>query len=296
MLKQSEKQRANKQAVGSLALILIVLIVVGSVVATAIIWQTLLAPSHLVTEDQDFKDFTIVSVGHAFEVKITQSSTYSINITADEYVSVSETGKDEYTRELTFDHIKVTKTDDTLTIGLKPGYTYQPTHLTRPLVLRAEIEMPELHELSLSGATHGTVESFTSSHELVLIVSGASYLDLDTSAGDIEIHLSGASHLNGEGSASNLVAEASGASHLDLSALPVQDAYIFLSGASWAIISLDGQLDADLTGASHIRYIGEPTMGAIQTSGDSTVEKRARVLSPTKSDPMYPIRPSRAFP
>ena len=274
MIKQSEKQRANKQAVGSLALILIVLIVVGSVVAVAIIWQILLAPSYLVTEDQDFKDFTIVSVGHAFEVKITQSSTYSINITADEYVSVSETGKDEYTRELTFDYIQVTKTDNTLTVGLKPGYTYQPTHLTRPLVLRAEIEMPQLHELSLSGATHGTVEGFISTHELVLAISGASYLDLDTSAGDIEIHLSGASHLNGEGSASNLVAEVLGASHLDLSALPVQDADVLLSGASWATISLDGQLDADLSGASHLQYIGEPIMGNIQTSGDSTVEQK----------------------
>ena len=274
MIKQSEKQRANKQAVSSLALILIVLIVVGSVVAVAIVWQVLVVPSDLVTEDQDFDNFTIVSVGHAFEVKITQSSTYRINITADEYVSVSETGKDEYTRELTFDYIQVTKTDNTLTIGLKPGYTYQPAHLLRPLVLRAEIEMPELHELSLSGATHGTVESFTSSHELVLVVSGASYLDLDTSAGDIEIYLSGASHLNGEGSAGNLIAEVLGASHLGLSALPVQDADVLLSGASWATIRLDGQLDADLSGASHLQYIGEPTMGSIQTSGDSTVEQK----------------------
>ena len=39
---------------------------------------------NLVTKEKDFSDFTIVEVGSGFEVEITQSSSYSINITADD--------------------------------------------------------------------------------------------------------------------------------------------------------------------------------------------------------------------
>jgi hypothetical protein len=253
---------------------LIVFIIIGSLVLAVILWQLFIAPGELISKEMGFDDFTIVAVGNAFEVEIRQSSAYNINIIADEYVRVTEFGKDEYTIELTFDYIRVVKEDGTLAIGLEPGYTYQSAHQFRPLTLQAEITMPVLTGLNFSGATHGTAEGFVSTHKLVLALSGASRLDIDIVAGDIAIYLSGASHLNGEGSGANLTADISGASRLDGSEIPVHDAYLLLSGASWATVDLDGQLDADLSGASHIRYIGDPTLGAIQTSGGSTVEQQ----------------------
>jgi len=247
--------KVSTHGISTLAIVLIVIVVVASVVAAVIVWWWLAGSVNLVTEEMEFSDFSIVEVGYAFEVEITQSSSYGVDITADEHVEVSRTGEDEYERKLTFDYIQVSKAGDTLTIGLKSGYTYRSSHLLRPLTLRAEITMPDLYELTLSGATRGTFEGFNSLHELILTLSGAS-------------------SLSARGTANDVLIIASGASHLELSDYPVHNANVTLSGASRATVNLDGRLDADLSGASRLLYIGEPTMGDIQTSGGSTVSEK----------------------
>ena len=229
----------------------------------------------VVTEQKDFRDFTTVKVGSAFRVEVTQSSSYSISITADSNV---------------MDDIEVFKTGEALTIRVKPGIVIQAT------TLRAEVTMPDLHGLGLSGATRGTVDGFSSTHILVIEVSGASSLDLiDMSAGEVEAEVSGASDLEGaivgsgdaqfvvsgassiklDGEANNLgVDECSGGSSMDLSNFPVTNARVDLSGASRGTVNLDGRLDANISGASRLEYIGDPTMGDINISGSSSIGKK----------------------
>ena len=227
----------------------------------------------LVTEEMDFRDFTQVEVGHAFEVEITRSDSYHVSITADDNV---------------FEYVQVSKKGRTLKIGLKPALHYVST------TLRAEITMPDLYELYLSGATRGAVQGFSSSHEFILDLSGASRLDVnEMSAGDIRFDISGASKVSGDitagdagfdvsgastvqlqGSADDTIIEASGASRVELDNFPVNNADIKLSGASRGTVNLDGRLNADLSGASKLSYIGEPTMGDIETSGGSTLSKK----------------------
>ena len=228
---------------------------------------------NLVTEEMDFSGFTRVEAGYAFEVEITQSDSYSFSITADDNL---------------FEYIQVSKEGETLKIGRKPALSYIST------TLRAKITMPDLYELSLSGATRGTVQGFSSSHDFILDLSGASSLDMvEMSAGDVEFDISGASRVTGditagdaefdvsgastvqlEGSASDIVVEANGASHAKLAGFPVNNADVRLSGASTGTVKLSGRLDADLGGASKLEYIGEPTIGNINTSGASTLSKK----------------------
>ncbi len=136
--------------------------------------------------------------------------------------------------------------------------------------------MPELYELELSGGTHGTIEGFSSSHEFVAELSGGSSLSGDfTTSGDAQFTLSGGSHLiRLDGAANDLRISASSGSSLGLSDFYVHDASVNLSGGSHATINLDGRLDADLSGGSHLLYIGDPTMGDIDTSGGSTVSRK----------------------
>ena len=254
-------RREQRRPMSTLTILLIVLLVVAVVVAavaTVVLlgfWQPIgrvVGSGNLVTEEKDFSDFAIVEVGSGFEVEISQSSSYSINVTADDNV---------------LDHIEVSKTGDTLKIRLKWGYSYQS------VTLRAEIAMPELYELEFSGGTHGTVGGFSSSHEFVLGLSGGSSFSGDfTTSGDAQFTLSGGSRLiELDGAANDLRISASSGSHLELSDFHVHDASVNFSGGSHATINLDGRLDADLSGGSHLRYRGEPTMGDIQTSGGSTV-------------------------
>lgn len=264
----------------------LIIIVVGVAIGLAIIlWSwpefgpvgpsgVIIGSGTLLTRDMDFKDFTIVDVGHAFEVEVIQSSSYSVSITMDDNL---------------FDYLQASKTGERLMIRLKAGYNY------RSVTSRAKITMPDLHELGLSGATRGTVERFSSSHRFVAGLSGASSLKMvDMSAGDTKFEVSGASKVTGDvtvsgdvrfdvsgastaelkGAANDLAAEVSGASSLELSDFPVDNADVELSGASQATVNLDGRLDAELSGASHLLYVGSPTMGDIDTSGGSTIGKK----------------------
>jgi len=255
--------RKKSSAISKLIIILIVIavivVVVGTVFAVILLgfWQPfgrVVGSGDLVTEEKDFSDFTIVEVGSGFEVEITQSSSYSINVTADDNV---------------LDHIEVSKSGVTLRIRLKLGYRYQS------VTLRAEITMPELYELQFSGGAHGTIAGFTSSHEFVLELSGGSHLSGDfTTSGNVQFLLSGGSRLIGlDGAANDLHISASGKSGLGLSDFPVHDATVNLSGGSSATINLDGNLDADLSEGSSLGYIGDPTMGDIKKSIGSTIEK-----------------------
>jgi hypothetical protein len=242
----------NKKALSSLLIVVIVIGIVLVAIGAALVYYFLL-PTNLKTEEMEFSGFTAVEVGYAFNVSITQSSSYSVTITADKRI---------------IDDVEVTHTENTLRICLKPGINIGN------LVKNAEITMPELDRLVLSGASRGTLDGFSSSNQFVLDLSGASFLQMtDVNVGDIEINVSGASTLNGKGSGGDLAAVISGASNVDLGIFSVNDANVNLGGASRAGINLDGRLDAEVSGASTLEYTGEPTLGDINTSGGSTVRR-----------------------
>lgn len=207
---------------------------------------------NLVTRDLAFEDFDRLEVGSAFEVDVVQDEAYSVSVTADDNV---------------IDRVNVTKRGQTLQIGLQPG-SYGSTSLS------AEIHMPSLRGLLLSGASDGTVTGFSSEDDVEFRLSGASNLSGNVEAGDTRMIVSGASSVTLSGAAANLVLEASGASDVDLEEMPVNDAEVKLSGASEAIVNAGGTLDADLSGASTLQYAGSPTLGRVNTSGASELRSR----------------------
>ena len=204
------------------------------------------------TQTYNFTDFTRVEVGYAFQVEVVQSNSYSISITAPEDL---------------FNFIQVSKEGETLKIGVTQPVSIAGTK-------KVEITMPDLHAINLSGATKGTIKGFSSSHDFDLKLSGASSLNGDLAAGDIDFDVSGASTVELDGSAQDIDVNASGASRVKLADLSVRNADVLLSGASSGTVNLSGKLDADLSGALKLSYIGAPTMGTINTSGGSTLNKR----------------------
>ena len=258
------------------AIIIAAIVVAVSVTCTLLVLRGcpggLVGSGNLETEVYAFADFNEVEIISAFEFEIEQSSSYSINITADdnimEYVQVSQDGQ-------------------TLKIGLRTG-----TWLGL-VTLRASVTMPQLSDLDVSGASRGTVSGFSSTEDLAITVSGASRVTGDITAGDVVIDVSGASRVTGditagnvefdiggastiqlEGYANDMVADVSGASSLKLDDFTINNADVNFSGASSGTINLNGRLDADLSGASKLWYTGEPTMGTIDTSGASSISQK----------------------
>jgi len=239
------------------AIIIIAIVAAVAVTCTVLIvrgWPGgLVGSGNLETEEYAFTNFTEVEISSAFEFEIKQSSSYSINVTADDNI---------------MDYVRVSQDGQTLKIGLGT------VTWLGPVTLRASVTMPQLSDLTVSGASHGTVSDFSSTEDLDITVSGISRVTGDITAGNVEFDISGASTIRLEGSANDMVADVSGVSSFNLGDFTVNNADVDFSGASSGTVNLNGRLDADLSGASKLWYIGEPTMGTINTSGASTISKK----------------------
>jgi hypothetical protein len=239
------------------AIIIVAIVAAAAIICTLLIvrgWPGgLIGSGNLETEEYAFSNFTRVEISTAFQFEIQQSSSYNISVTADDNV---------------MEYVQVSQVGQTLKIGLRTVTWFGPK------TLRASVTMPQLRGLTVSGASHGDVYDFSSTEDLDITVSGASRVNGDITAGNVEFDISGASTIQLDGSANDMVASVSGASRLNLDDFIVSNADVNLSGASSGTINLDGRLDADLSGASRLSYIGEPTMGTIDTSGASTLSKK----------------------
>ncbi len=222
---------------------LVVIIVVGVVVFGLILvpflmglWNpfgTIVGSGNVVTQNQPFSDFSVVRVSSGFDFTITQSNTFSVKTTTDENIQ---------------SYLQVSKSGNTLTVGLKPGYGITTT------TLRVQITMPSLSRLEISGGTHGTAEGFISTV-------------------GFEIDASGGSRAQVSGRASDLVATASGGSQIDSSDFAVTNANVNLSGGSQANVNASGTINGDLSGGSRLFYSGNPNISNITVSGGSTILK-----------------------
>ena len=69
-------------------------------------------------------------------------------------------------------------------------------------------------------------------------------------------------------------ATSKGASRLVLGDLELEAADVVLSGASSATIRVKGLLNYDVSAASRLDYLGEPTIGQAKKTGASSVSRR----------------------
>ena len=208
----------------------------------------------VVTIKGDFTGFDRLEVSNAFQVEVEQGDVYHVTVRIDDSLE---------------EYLLLDRQGDTLRIGLEPGHTYNLGGAT----LRATVQMPELVGLGLSGASRATLEGFQSTKPLDVHVSGASQLCGEIEVGAGQFKASGTSQIRLVGSGSDVAVDASGASQVDLSRFEVDDAEIEASGASTVSIHAAGRLDAHASGASRVRYRGEPSLGLIRTSGTSSVQR-----------------------
>jgi len=207
---------------------------------------------NVITKELDLHGFDQVSMSGGFVAHITRADTYRVVVRLDENLE---------------EYLRLEAPGRTLEIGMEPNLSILGT-ATREV----EITMPELAGLELSGATRGIVSGFDSTADLSVEVSGASKLDGDIQAGDASVEVSGASTVELSGSGGELVLNASGASTADLADFQVGDANVEASGASTAKVNASGRLDAEASGASRVLYLGDPTLGRIESTGASTIE------------------------
>jgi RNA polymerase sigma-70 factor (ECF subfamily) len=203
-----------------------------------------------VTKEYQLKDFNSVDISSIFHVEISQGASFQTSITADDNL---------------FDYIKAVKEDSTLHLSLDSKD--KSIHTT--VRLKAKVTMPSLRNLKISGASHATVSGFKSSPVVDVHVDGASHLKGNLETKKFSMEASGASHVELSGSATEAKLEGSGASHMDLGEFTFFKVDVILSGASHATIQAKSKLDYSVSGASHLSYRGDPTIGRSEKSGAS---------------------------
>jgi hypothetical protein len=210
---------------------------------------------NVVTQEEPITGFDKVNISYSFEANISQGESFSVVIRVDDNL---------------VEHLQVVKQGSTLKIGLDPNRDYSIINAT----MEAEVTMPELVGLDLSGSSDVNVSGFESTKSLLVDLSGNSALLGDIQAGDTRFDISGNSSVTLSGSAGDLTIDASGNSEVDLTDFPVSDANVDAGGASVVTVNLSGSLNADASGKSNIYYLGDPTLGTIDTSGSSTIQPK----------------------
>ncbi|QNT75523.1 head GIN domain-containing protein [Dehalogenimonas etheniformans] len=223
------------------------------------------------TRSLDFSEFTKVEVSSTFDVEIIRDASYSVSVTTNQNI---------------FDYLDFERNGDTLKIKLKNGnYTVAS--------LKARVAMPQIASLQVTVASSAALSGFTSNEGLKLAASGASSIELDgIKCGDVNSTISGASKIRGSLESGNTVFNVSGASNISFSGrgqdlnmavsgasratlkeFVTASAKVNFSGASNGDVNTSGRLDVTLSGASSLKYYGNPTMGDVNVTGASTLNK-----------------------
>lgn len=203
------------------------------------------------TRIYDFKNFTAVQAGNAFRVHIVAGNTYE--------VSASGELND-------LDDLQIFVQKGELILRYNDGW-----HNRRGRI-DIDISMPVLTSLDFTEAVDSDVTGFENMDDVEIDLSGASKCDFVGSAKRIEFDLTGASQLYMEGESQYLNGELAGASQVNAFNLMVEEADLDLSGASTGKVWATRFLKVDASGASIVRYKGNPGIQK-QLSGGSTLRQ-----------------------
>lgn len=248
----------------------------------------------MATRDKNLSGYNRIRVKTTIDAEIVRSDSFSIDV---------ETGP--------MSPVRIIRKGDALTLS-RPWYWFLTGFFFQLNRARATIRMPHLQELDIDDNSSASIAGFSSSDEFKLTLSRTSVFNGDLKTGDAVIDVSGSSQavLNGKcnnislkvrgisvlsgfidtagnadiavsgnsvvklyGSAVNITADIKNASNADLADFPAHDINIKLYRLCNVTIKLDGRLDAEVTGASNLKWMGKAVMGATSITDGSILSQ-----------------------
>ena len=209
-------------------------------------------PYQEASQSYSLSGFTKIQMGSAFKVNVVQGTTFNAIARGDR-------------RNL-----------DDLQVRVEGGILkadYYPYNVNRKYTTEFTIIMPTLEGVDFSGAVTATVNGFIGNPNTYIRLSGASTATVNLQVTQCDINLSGASTLNIAGTVQNFIAEISGASTMVAFGFAANTVNLKASGASYARLQVNQTLTVEASGASIIRYIGNPSTVNSNLSGASTLSK-----------------------
>lgn len=181
-------------------------------------------------------DFKEVTAGSHYEVVFTQSDQYSIRLQGSKD-AVNMVEFDQQGEHISF--------KNSLAFNSSKGKVI------------IYISMPELHSLNLSGRAMARFDNW-SGQEMDFDLSGASECVFNGEVNEVNIDMSGSSQISLSGIGKQLQADISGSSEINAMDFSTQEARLGMSGATQAAVAPQEQLTVNASGASQVRYKGNP--------------------------------------
>lgn len=205
------------------------------------------------TKTYDYKDFNSVGISSGMQLKVTQSDTYKITVTAD---------KDD------IKDLIVEQRGGSLRFRFEEDGWFNHHG-----IVRIEITMPKLTSLGMSGGSEANITMDTGSDNFSAGLSGGAELHGSLKCGDIHLATSGSSEITLNGACGDLKLAGSGGSEYHLKSFSAKDVRAALSGGCEATVSINGKLSFSGSGGSQLVYYGNAELGSIRASGGSEVRR-----------------------
>lgn len=207
----------------------------------------------------DLSGFTAVEARNALKVEISYGDSYAVAIDADKEI---------------IGEVKVEMTGDKLKAKLVTRWGHLEMLFKQTPSPRLIITMPQLKYLELAAATRGNITGFSGVDSFQAVLAGASRLTGDIECRELALEGGAASFFELTGSTAALKIDLSGTSHANLEKMSTGDTRAKLAGASSLTLNSNGRIDADVSSASNLRWLGSPTMGDIRITGASSFSKK----------------------
>lgn len=200
------------------------------------------------TRTYDFRNFDELEISDAIRVHVVAGSAFSVEATGERN---------------DLDDLDVFVQEGRLTARYKNSWRSRKR-------MDIDITMPDLAGVDFTGAVSATIDDFENLPSIDIELSGASQCDFEGTGSNLKFDLNGASKLNAFGKVKFVDGEASGASQFNAFDMVSEESVLDLSGASSAKVWATRLLDVKASGASSVRYRGNPRVEK-DLSGGSTV-------------------------
>jgi hypothetical protein len=230
------------------------LIILGSLISSCD-HEIIRARGEVTSREINFSGYSALNVSHAFDTYVRFSDTEEkIEIEANENLH------DKIIVEMVNGSLRIRFWDH---INIKGNPT-----------LNAYIVTKSINNFNLSGASKVTLDSELVASDVSIELSGASEFTGELDLEQLDLQAGGASYIDIFGEVGHLDASLSGASTLKDYDLTVGALDIRLSGASDAYLSVAETIDIDASGASKLRYKGNPDIIKRKLSGASEIIRK----------------------
>jgi hypothetical protein len=204
-----------------------------------------------ITENRSVGEFTKIDVSGQFKVVLKQDSTSTLKITGDDNL---------------MKYIKTSVSDGKLKI-----YSKKSLCSSGEIVINVGIR--DIKDIDASGAVQIASDGKITAQDLHFDVSGATKITMDLNVANLTTEGSGATRISLTGQASTHNVDLTGAGKINALDFVVGNYNIETSGATKCEINVLNSLSVHTSGASTIRYRGNPKTVNNDKSGASSLKK-----------------------